>query len=85
VSKGKRHIGRGFNQFRKHLEQNSGSARYIASCASCRFYDEEDGCTNNNVTSFDLVKDEETGRQYCAYWKGYEPKGKRRKKREDDW
>lgn len=39
-------------------------AKYIARCESCRFFD--DVCTNANVTSFDVVEDED--RRFCVFW-----------------
>jgi hypothetical protein len=75
--------GRGFNSFRKHVEKK-GNSRYFASCQSCKFHDDEEGCQNNEVTAFDVVKEE--GRTYCAYWRGLEAESSRKKKENhDDW
>lgn len=42
-------------------------AKYIASCASCTHLGTEDICTNNNVTSFDILSVE--GRTFCPFWR----------------
>lgn len=77
----RKHVGRGFDKFRRQVEDR-GNQRYIASCQSCRFF--EEACTNNNVTKFDVVTTDE-GRTYCAYWQGFQPSTRKNKKSEYDW
>lgn len=66
---------RGFKAARKHIE---GKEKFIASCQSCFFM--EDYCTNNNVTSFDIVEGENN--RYCSYWRGFSDKKSKKKEEE---
>lgn len=56
---------RGFKHIDKRIEAKGANG--FASCNSCQFDDSEEGCTNSNVTSFDII--EESNRTYCPYWK----------------
>ncbi len=40
--------------------------RYFARCESCRYYDDTDTCSNNQVTRFDIVNMD--GRYFCMFW-----------------
>ena len=65
-------LKRGFDS----VKQKAGkmARRHIASCQSCIDYYEDKGeaektCHNSDSTFFDLVTDEENGREYCSYWR----------------
>lgn len=47
----------------KYVEERG---KYFARCESCRYYDETNTCTNNQVTSFDVMSIE--GRCFCMFW-----------------
>lgn len=72
---------RGFNQFRKQVRDKSTTARQVANCKSCKFFNAKEECTNSNVTSFDMVQEEH--RTYCTFWKGFEYDNGRKDK--DEW
>lgn len=68
---------RGFNQFAKKVRDKSRVARSVANCKSCMYLNENDVCTNNGVTSYDMVVEET--RTYCTFWKGIEYNNGRKK------
>lgn len=77
-------VKRGFNQMRKMIRDRPSSVQYIANCLYCLHYDEEKGCTNGNVTLYDVVQDGD--REFCSYWSGVPYDNGRKKKDEmDDW
>lgn len=59
-------LKRGFKAFRSNAKSNSGTLKRIRSCKSCKFYDDIELCTNNSVTKFDYI--EEDNNSYCCYW-----------------
>lgn len=73
---------RGFNQFRKTVRDKPSSAKYMADCKSCKFLNQNDECTNSNVTSYDMVTTEE--KTYCTFWKGFDYDNGRKQK-DDTW
>lgn len=53
--------------YNKELENYIAEmGKYLARCESCRYYDEAETCSNNQVTSFDVVSVE--GRNFCMFW-----------------
>lgn len=72
-------VKRGFDQFRQVAQSKQGNLRRLRSCNTCASYysltGDEEECHNNNVTSFDMAKQED-GTPYCSYWilSGTEPK-----------
>lgn len=73
---------RGFNQFRKQVRDKQGTARVVANCQSCQFFNADEECTNGQVTKYDMVY--EDSKTYCNFWQGY-GYDNGRKKVESDW
>jgi hypothetical protein len=62
----------GFKAVRKRTEKYS-IARAIRCCNNCDYFysdklGEEEVCHNNGVTSFDMTRDESSGKECCTFW-----------------
>lgn len=64
-------VKRGFKQFRRVAQSKQGTLRRIRCCSNCEFNagEEEVDCVNNNVTSFDMGTNPDTGEPCCTFWR----------------
>lgn len=53
--------------FKNVLKKASRMKPYIADCKSCVFFDAEEGCSNSEVTSYDMVNAGD--RTFCCFWR----------------
>lgn len=83
--KKKKDRARGFGEFWKKTGKKQSTMRYLASCESCAYMGEDGECSNNNVSEFDMVKDETSNRIYCTFWIAMGMKTREEEEMEREW
>lgn len=61
-------VKRGFKPFRQKVEKSRNAVDSIKNCKTCKYFNEDDECTNSSVTSFDMVKDPIKKVEFCTFW-----------------